>query len=147
VTWSQVEGELSALPARRGEEPGTYLWITAGEMHEKVTAELFLPAVAADELDCALGIAVGTVQAADGDWTGEVTLLFGRVRDGRGVVSASGPGLDADIRFTLRSDPPEGGFCRHCGGKLDVDTVSVITPPDGGVIGTPKTRCGACGKD
>jgi len=61
MTWAQVDGELSALPARRGEEPGTYLWITAGERHERITAELFLPAVAADELDSALGIAVGTV--------------------------------------------------------------------------------------
>jgi hypothetical protein len=143
----QVEGELSALPARRGEERGAYLWLDAGERHEKITAELFLPAVAADDLDSALGIAVGTVHAEDGEWTGEVRLDFGRVRDGRGVVSASGPGIDADIRFTLSSHPPAGGFCRHCGAELEVEVVSVITPPDGGVIGTPKTRCGACGKD
>ena len=63
MTWAQVEGELSALPARRGEEPGVYLWVRAGERHEQLTAELFLPAVSADELDSALGIAVGTVRA------------------------------------------------------------------------------------
>jgi hypothetical protein len=147
VTWSQVEGELSALPARRGDEPGAYLWLTAGERHERITAELFLPAVAADELDSALGIAIGTVSAEDGEWSGEVRLEFGRVKDGRGVVSAGGPGIDADVRFTLSAHPHEGGFCRHCGAELEVAVVSVITPPDGGVIGTPQTHCGACGKD
>jgi len=147
VTWAQVDGELSALPARRGDEPGAYLWIRAGERHEQMTAELFLPAVAADELDSALGIAVGTVRSMDGEWTGDVRLEFGRVRDGRGVVSAMGPALDADIRFTLSSHPADGGFCRHCGAELQVDVVSVITPPDGGIIGTPQTHCGACGKE
>ncbi|MGH3075950.1 MAG: hypothetical protein ACRDQC_13525, partial [Gaiellales bacterium] len=63
MTWTQMEGQLSALPARRGDEPGTYLWITAGEHHEAVTAELFLPAVASDDLDSALGVAVATVHA------------------------------------------------------------------------------------
>ena len=76
-----------------------------------------------------------------------VRLDFGRVKDGRGVVSASGDALDADIRFILSSHPADGGFCRHCGAELEVAVVSVITPPDGGVIGTPQTRCGACGKD
>ena len=147
MTWTHVDGELSALPARRGGEPGTYLWLTAGERHERITAELFLPAVAADELDSALGIAIGTVSAQDGEWTGEVRLEFGRVKDGRGVVSVSGLGLDADIRFTLSSHPHDGGYCRHCGAELEVAVVSVITPPDGGVIGTPETHCGACGKD
>jgi hypothetical protein len=147
VTWTQVDGELNALPARRGDEPGTYLWLDAGERHEQVTAELFLPAVASHELDSALGIAIGTVHATEGEWSGQIRLDFGRVKDGRGVVSASGPGLDADIRFTLSSQPPDGGFCRHCGAQLEVAVVSVITPPDGGVIGTPQTRCGACGKD
>jgi hypothetical protein len=147
MTWTHVEGELSALPARRGGELGTYLWLTAGERHERVTAELFLPAVAADELDSALGIAIGTVSAEDGDWTGDVRLEFGRVKDGRGVVSISGVGLDADVRFTLSSHPHDGGYCRHCGAELEVAVVSVITPPDGGVIGTPQTHCGACGKD
>jgi hypothetical protein len=147
MTWMQMEGQLSALPARRGDERGTYFWITAGERHEQVTVELFLPAVAADELDSALGIAVGTVHAIDGDRAGDVRLEFGRVRDGRGVLSASGAGLDADIRFALSGHPHEGGFCRHCGAELQVEVVSVITPPDGGIIGTPKARCGACGKD
>ena len=80
MTWTQVDGELSALPARRGDEPGAYLWIRAGERHEQMTAELFLPAVAADELDSALGIAVGTVRSTDGEWTGDVRLEFGRVQ-------------------------------------------------------------------
>ena len=53
----------------------------------------------------------------------------------------------ADIRFTLSGHPADGGFCRHCGAELQVDVVSVITPPDGGIIGTPQTHCGACGKD
>ena len=147
MTWTQVEGELSALPARRGDEPGAYLWLTAGERHERLTAELFLPAVAADDLDSALGIAIGTVSAEDVEWSGEVRLEFGRVKDGRGVVSASGEGIDADIRFTLSTHPRDGGYCRHCGAELEVAVVSVITPPDGGVIGTPQTHCGACGKD
>lgn len=147
MTWTQVEGELNALPARRGDEPGTYLWIIAGERHEQVTVELFLPAVAADGLDGALGIAIGTVRAEDGEWSGEVRLEFGRVKDGRGVVSAAGPGIDSDIRFTLSTHPPGGGYCRHCGAALEVAVMSVITPPDGGVIGTPQTRCGACGRD
>ena len=147
MTWTQMDGQLSALPARRGDERGTYLWITAGEHHEAVTAELFLPAVSSDELDSALGVAVATVHATDGDRTGDVRLEFGRVRDGRGVLSVSGAGLDADIRFALSGHPHEGGFCRHCGAELQVEVVSVITPPDGGIIGTPKTRCGACGAE
>ncbi|HYX83384.1 MAG TPA: hypothetical protein VE777_00295 [Gaiellales bacterium] len=145
MSWTHVDGRVSALPARRGDEPGTYLWIDAGERHERLVAELFLPAVAAEDLDGALGVAVGSVRGPDGDRTGEVRLEFGRVRDGRGVLSAAGAGLDADIRFDLSGHPPEGGFCRHCGAELEVDVVSVITPPDGGVIGMPRTRCGACG--
>jgi len=145
VSWTQVAGRVSALPARRGDEPGTYLWIDAGERHERVVAELYLPAVSAESLDSALGVAVGTVHAHDGDRSGEVRIEFGRVRDGRGVLSAAGSGLDSDIRFELSSYPPDGGFCRHCGAELEVDVVAVITPPDGGVIGTPQTRCGACG--
>ena len=57
------------------------------------------------------------------------------------------PALDADIRFTLSGHPADGGFCRHCGAELQVDVVSVITPPDGGIIGTPQTHCGACGTE
>ena len=84
MTWTQVDGELSALPARRGDEPGAYLWIRAGERHEQMTAELFLPAVAADELDSALGIAVGTVrvdgQRVDGRRPPAVRARAGRPR-------------------------------------------------------------------
>jgi hypothetical protein len=145
MTWTHISGTLSALPARRGEEPGTYLWIDAGERDEHVVAELYLPAVASDDLDCALGVAIGSVRQDGDDRTGEVRLEFGRVRDGRGVVSAQGAGMDSDIIFALSHHPPEGGFCRHCGAELAVDVVAVITPPDGGVIGMPSGRCTQCG--
>jgi hypothetical protein len=145
VTWTQIAGTISALPARRGDEPGTYLWIDAGERGEHVVAELYLPAVSADSLDGALGLATGTVRTDRDDRSGEVRLEFGRVRDGRGVVSARGAGVDSDITFTLSRHPPGGGYCRHCGAELSVDVVAVITPPDGGVIGTPTGRCDLCG--
>lgn len=147
MTWTQVDGRVSALPARRGDEPGAYVWIDAGERAERIVAELFLPAVSATELDGALGVAVGTVRVGEADRTGDVRLQFGRVRDGRGVLTATGAGMDADIRFELSHHPPEGGYCRHCGAELAVETVVVITPPDGGVIGTPSGRCGACGAE
>jgi hypothetical protein len=145
VTWTHISGTISALPARRGEEPGTYLWIDAGERREQVIAELYLPAVDAHSLDCALGVATGTVQSHGDERSGEVRVEFGRVRDGRGVVSVRGTGLDSDIVFALSHHPPEGGFCRHCGAELTVDVVAVITPPDGGVIGMPSGRCTQCG--
>jgi hypothetical protein len=145
VTWTQISGTLHALPARRGDEPGTYLWISAGDRHDQVVAELFLPAVPPDALDGAIGVAIGSVQSAGVDRTGEVRLQFGRVRDERGVLSAAGVGIDTDIRFELSHHPPSGGFCPHCGGDLAVDVVSVITPPDGGVIGQPIGRCRECG--
>ena len=147
MTWTQVDGELSALPARRGDEPGAYLLDPRGRAARADDGRALPPGGGGDELDSALGIAVGTVRVMDSEWTGDVRLQFGRVRDGRGVVSATGPGLDADIRFTLSGHPADGGFCRHCGAELQVDVVSVITPPDGGVIGTPQTHCGACGKE
>ncbi len=142
--WAQIEGTLYALPARRGSETGSYLWVQAGHRDERVTAELFLPVVPPDELDCAVGVAVGTVSDAASSRTGDVTLEFGRVRDGRGVVSARGVGLDTDIRFELSHHPPSGGFCSHCGGELETAAVEVITPPDGGVIGEPCPRCPRC---
>jgi hypothetical protein len=145
VSWSQISGTLNALPARRGEEEGTYLWIEAGTYSEAMQAELFLPAVAADRLDGAMGIALGTVHQGQVERTGELRLLFGRVRDGRGVVSATGAGIDTDISFTLSNHPPGGGFCSHCGGALEVEVMSIITPPDGGVIGNPRAHCPACG--
>jgi hypothetical protein len=144
VSWTQISGSVSALPARRGDELGTYLWIDAGVRHEHVVAELYLPAVSADDLDGALGVATGSVHAGGDDHTGQVRLEFGRVRAGRGVVSARGAGVDSDIVFALSHHPPEGGFCRHCGEELIVDVVAVITPPDGGVIGTPAGRCTRC---
>lgn len=145
MTWTHITGTISALPARRGDEPGTYLWIDAGERGEQVVAELYLPAVEAHDLDGALGVATGTVQCSGDERSGEVQLEFGRVRDGRGVVSARGAGVDSDIVFALSHHPPEGGFCRHCGAELTVDVVAVITPPDGGVIGMPSGRCTRCG--
>jgi hypothetical protein len=143
--WLAVSGSVFALPARRGEEDGSWLWIEAGELGEAFVAELFLPAVAPDRLDMALGVCVGTVRQGDQNRTGQVGLQFGRVRDGRGVLSATGPILDADVRFELRHQPPEGGFCPQCGTALQVATVDVITPPDGGLIGAPVTRCPSCG--
>jgi hypothetical protein len=145
MTWTQITGTISALPARRGEEPGTYLWIDAGERGEHLVAELFLPAVAADTLDGALGVAIGTFRTERDDRTGEVRLEFGRVRDGRGVVSARGSGVDSDIVFALSHHPPDGGYCPHCGSELALEVVKVITPPDGGVIGMPAGRCTRCG--
>jgi hypothetical protein len=145
VTWTHIRGTISALPARRGDEPGTYLWIDAGERREQLVAELYLPAVDAHALDGALGVATGTIQTHGDERTGEVRLEFGRVRDGRGIVSARGAGVDSDIVFALSHHPPEGGFCRHCGAELAVDVVAVITPPDGGVIGMPSGRCTRCG--
>ena len=145
MSWTHISGTLHALPARRGGERGSYLWVAAGERNEQVVAEVFLPAVPPDELDGAIGVATGNVQAAGVDRTGDLRLEFGRVADGRGVVSASGAGIDTDITFALRRDPPEGGFCPHCGSPLEVDVVEVITPPDGGVIGQPEGRCTQCG--
>ena len=145
MTWTHISGTISALPARRGEEPGTYLWIDAGERGEQVIAELYLPAVDARDLDGALGVAIGTVRSHGDEHSGEVRLEFGRVRGGRGVVSARGAGVDSDILFALSHHPPEGGFCRRCGAELALDVVAVITPPDGGVIGMPSGRCTRCG--
>jgi len=69
MSWTQISGSISALPARRGEELGTYLWIDAGVRHEHVVAELYLPAVSADDLDGALGVATGSVHTGGDDHT------------------------------------------------------------------------------
>ena len=108
-------------------------------------AALMAALVAAESLDGALGVAIGTIRADGDDRSGEVRLEFGRVRNGRGVVSARGSGVDSDIVFALSHHPPEGGYCRHCGSELAVEVVAVITPPDGGVIGMPAGRCNRCG--
>ena len=50
-------------------------------------------------------------------------------------------------RYVFHTKNNHHYFCRHCGAELQVDVVSVITPPDGGIIGTPQTHCGACGKE
>ncbi len=142
--WLQVRGTLHALPARRGVEDGTYLWIEAGELHEVLRGELFLPVVPPEDLDCAMGVGVGAFETSNGGSMGDARLQFGRVDDGGGVLSLSAPGIDADVRFDLRRQPPSGGFCAHCGAPLEVGAVEVITPPDGGVIGTPHARCAAC---
>jgi hypothetical protein len=143
--WLQISGTLYALPAHRGEEQGSYLWLEAGEMREAIVAELFLPAVAPDRLDNSMGIATGTVQVHGEHRTGDVQLEFGRVGQQVGVLSADGSLLRADVRFELRHHPPGGGFCPRCGSPLTVDPISVITPPDGGLIGSPATRCDTCG--
>ena len=143
--WLQISGTLYALPAHRGEEQGSYLWLEAGELREAIVAELFLPAVAPDQLDTAMGIATGTLEVHGEHRTGDVQLEFGRVGSDGGVLSADGPLLHADVRFDLRHHPPGGGFCPRCGSQLTIEPVSVITPPDGGLIGSPATRCDSCG--
>jgi hypothetical protein len=145
IDWLQVSGTLYVLPAHRGEEQGSYLWLEAGELREALVAELFLPAVPPSQLDTAMGIATGSVQINGEHRTGDVQLVFGRVGEQRGVLSADGGILAADVTFELRRHPPSGGFCPRCGSPLVVDPVSVITPPDGGLIGAPVTRCDACG--
>ena len=144
--WLQVAGALYALPATRGDEAGSYLWLEAGERAEAVVAELFLPAVHPDRLDAAMGVATGSVQIGSEQHLGDVQLHFGRVRGDRGVVSADGRVLAADVTFTLYHHHPEGGFCQRCGGPMVVDPIEVITPPDGGLIVTPVARCEACGE-
>jgi hypothetical protein len=145
VSWLQISGTLYALPAHRGDEQGSYLWLEAGELREAVVAELFLPAVAPERLDNAMGVATGTVQVHGEHRTGDVQLEFGRVGAQEGVLSANGALLQADVRFQLRHHPPGGGFCPRCGSRLVVEPVSIITPPDGGLIGSPATRCDTCG--
>ena len=93
-----------------------------------------------------MGVATGTVEVDGQHRTGEVQMQFGRVSEGRGVMSLGGDLLDADVRFGLHHSPPEGGFCPYCGGRLEVETVRVILPPDGGVIGEPVARCTGCGR-
>lgn len=142
--WLSISGRLHVLPAIRGDEPGSYLWLEAGELREAVTAELFLPAVVSDQLDTAMGVATGSVQIHGEQRMGDVQLRFGRVGTERGVVSADGGVLSADVRFILHRYPPSGGYCPRCGTALAVEPVSVITPPDGGLIATVVTRCEAC---
>jgi hypothetical protein len=144
--WLQLDGDLFALPARTADEQGSYLWLRAGELAEAVEAELFLAAVDPAGLDMAMGVASGTVELDGQHRTGEVRMEFGRVGDGRGVMSLSGELLDADIRFGLHHSPPDGGFCPYCGTRLEVETVRVILPPDGGVIGEPVAHCTGCGR-
>jgi hypothetical protein len=140
-----LDGTLHVLPARRGEEQGAFLWVDAGERHERLQAEMYLPLVAADALDSSMGLATAVIHTEGGDETGEVHVSFGRVRDGRGIASLSGAGIEADVRFRLSMQPPTGGYCRHCGSELDVQPVEVITPPDGGVMPLPSARCPECG--
>lgn len=142
--WLQVAGSLYALPATRGDEAGSYLWLEAGELAEAVVAELFLPAVHPDRLDAAMGVAIGSVQIGSEQRLGDVQLQFGRVRGDRGVLSADGRVLSADVSFMLYHHHPAGAFCPRCGGPMVVDPVEVITPPDGGLIVSPVTRCEAC---
>jgi hypothetical protein len=142
--WLQIEGWVHALPARRGSEEGTYLWIEAGELHEKLVAEVFVPVITPDTLDAAMGVGRGTVDFSGRHTTGDLTLQFGRVRDDKGIVSLGGL-VEVDVRFQLSMYPPGGGFCPFCGAELEVEPVIVITPPDGGLMGTPTTRCTQCG--
>lgn len=143
--WIQISGVVHALPARCGEEDGTYLWIDAGEHREHLEVELFLPAVAYNELDAAMGVGIGLVRDRDGEHSGSIRLQFGRVRESDGVLSADGVGIEADIRFELDHHPPTGGFCARCGSELELPVVAVITPPDGGIMATATGYCRECG--
>ena len=144
--WAQIAGSVHVLAARRGDERGSYLWVSAGERREAINAELFLPAVEPGALDGAIGVAVASVARPDTgeERSGPVRVQFGRVRDGRGVVSLDGAGVEADVTFALHHAPPGGGFCAHCGGALKFDPVDAITPPDGGLIGRVDHRCLRC---
>jgi hypothetical protein len=142
--WLQVSGSLYALPANSGDEAGSYLWLEAGERAEAVVAELFLPAVHPERLDAAMGVATGSVQIGPEQRLGDVQLQFGRVRGDRGVLSADGRVLVADVSFALYHHHPAGGFCQRCGGSMVVDPVEVIMPPDGGLMASPVARCEAC---
>ena len=139
-----VEGTLHVMPAVRGEETGTYAWVDAGERHERVRADMYLPLLAPDALDSQMTVAIAVLHTDDGDEPAEGRAQFGRVRDERGVVSLSGQGIEADVRFGLKVGPPDGRFCRQCGSELEVAPVQVITPPDGGLIGVPDLRCPRC---
>lgn len=144
--WSQIAGSLHVLGARCGDESGSFLWVSAGDRGEAIAAELFLPAVAPDRLDGAIGVAVASVcrpQTGE-ERSGPLQVQFGRVQNGRGVVSLEGAGLDADVSFWLVHGPPGGGFCPHCGDALEFEAVNVIAPPDGGLIATVDRRCRRC---
>jgi hypothetical protein len=145
TSWFTVRGTVHALPARRGDEDGTYLWIDAGQLHEALRGELYLPAVPASGLDGAMGVGLGEIETGGGATAEDVKVEFGRVDETGGVVSLSARGVEADVRFDLRRQPPSGGFCAQCGAELELGAVEVITPPDGGVIATPQARCAACG--
>ncbi len=142
--WIQISGVVHALPARRGDEDGSLLWIDAGELRERVEAQLFLAAVAPDQLNGAMGVAVGMVRDHEGEHSVSMRLEFGRVRDSGGVMSMSGGGIDADVQFTLDHDPPSGGYCARCGSRLEMPVVAVITPPDGGLIAEATGICREC---
>src|SRR5262249_30198810 len=121
MEWLQISGTLYAMPAHRGEEQGSYLWLEAGELRGAIVAELLLPAVAPDLIDTAMGIATGTVDLHGERRTGDVHLEFGRVGPDGGVLSADGTLLHADVRFDLRLHPPSGGFCPRCGSALAIE--------------------------
>ena len=90
-SWIQISGTMHALPARRGDEEGTYLWIDAGEHREHLEVELFLAAVAPDRLDAAMGVGVGMVRDIHGEHSGSVRLEFGRVREATGWFRPAAP--------------------------------------------------------
>ena len=104
MTWTQISGTISALPARRGDEPGTYLWIDAGERDEHVVAELYLPAVAADDARLRAGRRHGQ------------RALRRRRPHGRGAARVRprprrprcrlGAGRRSRLRHRLRAQPP-----------------------------------------
>ena len=143
---AQISGATSALPARRGDEHGT-LPVDRRRRAPRGSRRRAVPAGRGrpSELDGAMGVATGSVQIGR-----RATAPAGaaRVRPRSATAAASSrPRARASTPtscFALSHHPPEGGFCRHCGAELVVDVVAVITPPDGGVIGTPAGRCTRC---
>ena len=59
-----------------------------------------------------MGVATGTVEVDGQHRTGEVQMQFGRVSEGRGVMSLGGDLLDADVRFGLHHSRLRAGSAR-----------------------------------
>ena len=120
MTWTQISGTISALPARRGDEPGD----VPVDRRRRARRARSSPSCSCrrwrpTSLDCALGVAIGSIaQPRRRPQRARCGSSSAASRDGRGVVSGPGSGLDADIVFALSRHPPEGGFCRHCGSEL-----------------------------
>jgi deoxyribose-phosphate aldolase len=138
--WREVEEEIRAVVEAAGGAAVKVIPETAAlEPKELAAACLLARTAGAAFVKTSTGFTGGGATAED------VKVEFGRVDETGGVVSLSARGVEADVRFDLRRQPPSGGFCAQCGAELELGAVEVITPPDGGVIATPQARCAACG--